>query len=304
MESIDRIWLAWRRLSARFLLVRLASIAASLVAAGGSVCFSQEAQDSKPTDPPKSEIRKEVIPRIQPRRLPLVPAVLQAHILQNADNGGLTIHGKLSRAELEEMLYGLLGGSRQAFRRLRREAIQRSIDRVDQVCKLNDSQKEKIDGSIEIDIARIESTITSLLSEIREDTPPEKKQAIYNNAWQRLRTMQQQDTLDQDALWKKVLHATLTAEQQKQLDEDEKRVEATRERSGKYRLLLLVQCKVGLTTPDRQRLLAFLLDPKHASIQSVSALFEALSELSDSQRNAILSEETFQAWKQQATARP
>ncbi|AMV33524.1 hypothetical protein VN12_15460 [Pirellula sp. SH-Sr6A] len=304
MESIDRIWLALRRLSARFLLVRLALIAASLVAAGGSVCFSQATQDSKPADPPKTEIRKEAIPRIQPRRLPLVPAVLQARMLQNADNGGLTIHGKLSRAELEEMLYGLLGGSRQAFRRLRREAIQRSIDRVDQVCKLNDSQKEKIDGSIEIDIARIESTITSLLSEIREDTPPEKKQAIYNNAWQRLRTMQQQDTLDQDALWKKVLHATLTAEQQKQLDEDEKRVEATRERSGKYRLLLLVQRKVGLTTPDRQRLLAFLLDPKHSSIQSVSTLFEALSELSDSQRNAILSEETFQAWKQQATARP
>jgi hypothetical protein len=301
MKSIDRAWQVQERLSVRFLLVVLASIAPFLAAASAPVCFSQPPIDSQPADPPKKELRKEAIPRLQPRR---IPAVLQARMLQNADNGGMTIHGKLSRAELEEMLYGLLGGSRQAFRRLRREAIQRSIDRVDQVCKLNDSQKEKIDGSIEIDIARIESTITSLLSEIREDTPPDKKQAIYNSAWQQLRTMQQHDTLNQDVLWKKVLHATLTSDQQKQLDDDEKRVEATRVRSGKYRLLLLVQRKVGLTTGERQSLLAFLLDPNHVSIQSVPALFEALSELSDSQRTAILSDESFQAWKQQATARP
>jgi hypothetical protein len=230
--------------------------------------------------------------------------VLQARLLQNAENGGMTIHGKLTRAELEEMLYGLLGGSRQAFRRLRREAIQRSIDRVDQVCQLSDSQKEKIDGSIDIDIARVESKITSLLSEIREDTPPEKKQAIYNSAWQNLRAMQQQDALDHDALWKKVLHSTLTPQQQKQLADDEERVEETRERSNKFRLLLLVQRKVGLTADERQNLLQYLLDPKQRAIQNLPMLFETLKQLSPSQRAAILTDESFRAWEQQTTIHP
>lgn len=245
-----------------------------------------------------------VLPKPALRRIPVVPALLQARLAQNADNGGMTIHGKLSRAELEEMLYGLLGGSRQAFRRLRRDAIQRSVDRVDQVCQLTPSQKEKIDGSIDIDIARIESKITSLLSEIRDDTTPEKKQAIYNSAWQSLRTMQQMDTLDQDALWKKVLHATLTTDQQKRLAEDELLIESRRERSSKYRLLLLAQRKVGLTSDERQKLLSFLLQPQNRSIETLSDFFETLKGLPATQRASILSDESFQAWAQQSTIYP
>lgn len=230
--------------------------------------------------------------------------ILQFRMVQIADNNVLTIHGKLSRAELEEMLYGLLGGSRQAFRRLRRDAIQRSVDRVDQVCELTPSQKEKIDGSIDIDIARIESKITSLLSEIRDDTAPEKKQSIYNNAWQTLRTMQQMDSLERDALWKKVLHATLTADQQKKLSDDELAVESRRARSSKLRLILLAQRKVGLTSDERQRLIPFLLDPQNQSIQTLSDFFEALKALPAAQRESLLSEESFQAWTQQSMIHP
>ncbi|XZE37032.1 hypothetical protein SH501x_002628 [Pirellulaceae bacterium SH501] len=261
-------------------------------------------QEKQGGERPDGERPQNVAPRPPLRRIPLVPAVLKARLAQNADNGGLTIHGKLSRAELEEMLYGLLGGSRQAFRRLRRDAIQRSVDRVDQVCQLTPLQKEKIDGSIDIDIARIESKITSLLSEIRDDTAPEKKQAIYNDAWQTLRTMQQTDTLDQDALWKKVLHATLTTDQQKRLSEDEQIVEAKRERSSKFRLLLLAQRKVGLTSDERKNLLPFLLHPQNQSIQTLSDFFEALKALPAEQRDALLSEESFQAWTQQSMIHP
>jgi hypothetical protein len=116
--------------------------------------------------------------------------------------------------------------------------------------------------------------------------------------------MQQMDTLDQDALWKKVLHATLTADQQKRLVGDELLIESKRERSSKYRLLLLAQRKVGLTSDERQKLLSFLLQPQNRSIETLSDFFETLKGLPATQRASILSDESFQAWAQQSMIYP
>ena len=123
----------------------------------------------------------------QPRQAPA--ANVDDLLAVQVDPFGNTIHGKLSRGEMEDMLYGSLGGSRQAFRRMRRDTIQRYIDRIDNVCKLSEDQKNKIDQSIEIDIARTEAKVASLLSEIQDATPAAKKSAVYNEAWKSIHTM-------------------------------------------------------------------------------------------------------------------
>ncbi len=81
----------------------------------------------------------------------------------------------MDRDQLEELLYGTLGGSKQAFRRSKKESIQRHVDQIDQVCELSEDQLTKIQGAIEIEIARWESRITALLCEITPATEPTQK---------------------------------------------------------------------------------------------------------------------------------
>lgn len=165
---------------------------------------------------------------------------------------GDTIHARLSRGEMEEMLYGKLGGSRQAFRRLHRESIQRYIDRVDKVCGLDDLQKKKIDASIDIDIARTESMVASLLSELQETTAPARKKDIYDEAWASIHDHQAKQSLLDDSIWCKVLQSILTNDQLTKLEQDQHRIDRRTTDSKKHRMLLGMQRRLGLNASQRK----------------------------------------------------
>ncbi len=207
-----------------------------------------------------------------------------------ADAFGNNIHSKLSRGEMEDMLYGSLGGSRQAFRRMRRDTIQRYIDRIDNVCKLSDDQKNKIDQSIEIDIARTEAKVASLLSEIQDSTPGAKKSAIYNEAWKSIHTIQREQANDASSLWRKVLNSSLTTEQNTKLEDDQKRILAREVESKKLRLLLLVQRKLGMHAERRKALSEFLFRPENDSVLTLTDMKRVIAKLSDAERKALMTD--------------
>ncbi|MCE3019005.1 MAG: hypothetical protein ACK56W_18790 [Pirellula sp.] len=206
------------------------------------------------------------------------------------DPFGNNIHGKLSRGEMEDMLYGSLGGSRQAFRRMRRDTIQRYIDRIDNVCKLSDEQKNKIDQSIEIDIARTESKVASLLSEIQDSTPGAKKNAVYNEAWKSIHTIQREQANDASSLWRKVLKSSLTAEQNAKLEDDQKRILAREAEAKKMRLILLTQRKLGMHLAQRRAFSDFLFRPENNSVLTLSDIKNAIGKLSDTERKSLMTE--------------
>lgn len=207
-----------------------------------------------------------------------------------ADPFGNNIHGKLSRGEMEDMLYGSLGGSRQAFRRMRRDTIQRYIDRIDNVCKLSDDQKNKIDQSIEIDIARTESKVASLLSEIQDSTPGIKKNAVYNEAWKSIHTIQREQANDASSLWRKVLKSSLTSEQNAKLEDDQKRIAAREAEAKKLRLVLLVQRKLGMHLAQRRAFSDFLFRPENNSVLTLTDIKNAIGKLSDAERKSLMTE--------------
>lgn len=207
-----------------------------------------------------------------------------------ADPFGNNIHGKLSRGEMEDMLYGSLGGSRQAFRRGRRETIQRYIDRIDNVCKLSDDQKNKIDQSIEIDIARTEAKVASLLSEIQDSTPGAKKNAVYNEAWKSIHTIQRDQANDASSLWRKVLKSSLTAEQNAKLEDDQKRIVAREAEAKKLRLILLIQRKLGMHLAQRRAFSDFLFRPENNSVLTLTDIKNAIGKLPDAERKSLMTE--------------
>jgi hypothetical protein len=189
-----------------------------------------------------------------------------------------------------DMLYGSLGGSRQAFRRMRRDTIQRYIDRIDNVCKLSDDQKNKIDQSIEIDIARTESKVASLLSEIQDSTPGAKKNAVYNEAWKSIHTIQREQANDASSLWRKVLNSSLTAEQSAKLEDDQKRIVAREAEAKKFRLILLIQRKLGMHLAQRRALSDFLFRPENDSILTLTDIKNAIGKLSETERKSLMTE--------------
>jgi hypothetical protein len=178
----------------------------------------------------------------------------EARLNMGMGSGRDSIHGRLDRDQLEELLYGTLGGSKQAFRRSTKELIQRNIDQIHQTCQLTDEQMAKVQSAVEIEIARWESRITALLSEITPTTEPAVKQTIFTQAWSKVMEYHNEPKVSESTVWYKTLMSTLTPEQREKLLADQARIQAREWAVAKYKVLLLAQRAVGLTMAQRNAL--------------------------------------------------
>lgn len=191
-----------------------------------------------------------------------------------------SIHARLDRDQLEELLYGTLGGSKQAFRRSKKESIQRYVDQVDQVCDLSDEQLAKIQNAIDVEIARWESRITALLSEITPSTEPTQKQTIFTQAWSKALSFQNETKENETTVWYKTLVSTLTPEQLEKLAADREQMNIRERNVTRYRILLLAHRALGLSESQREALNGLLekhdKDLKLPQIRSIQQLYEYL----------------------------
>jgi hypothetical protein len=191
----------------------------------------------------------------------------------------------LDRNQLEELLYGTLGGSKQAFRRSKKESIQRYVDRVDQVCDLSDEQLAKIQSAIDVEIARWESRITALLSEITPSTEPTQKQSIFTQAWSKAMSFQNEPKETETTVWYKTLVSTLTPEQLEKLAADREQMKIRERNVTRYRILLLAHRSLGLTKAQREALNGLLekqsTAPQSEEINSLSQLHGLLKSHED-----------------------
>jgi hypothetical protein len=162
-----------------------------------------------------------------------------------------SIHARLDRDQLEELLYGTLGGSKQAFRRSKKESIQRYVDQVDQVCNLSDEQLTKVQSAIDVEIARWESRITALLSDITPSTEPTQKQTIFTQAWSKALEFQNEPKETEATVWYKTLVSTLTPEQLGKWAADREQMKIRERNVTRFRILLLAQRSLGLSKAQR-----------------------------------------------------
>lgn len=195
-----------------------------------------------------------------------------------------SIHARLDRDQLEELLYGTLGGSKQAFRRSKKESIQRYVDQVDQVCDLSDEQLAKIQNAIDVEIARWESRITALLSEITPSTEPTQKQTIFTQAWSKALSFQNETKENETTVWYKTLVSTLTPEQLEKLAADREQMNIRERNVTRYRILLLAHRALGLTKSQREALNTLLENKKNEprdEIRSLNQLYSFLATLNE-----------------------
>ena len=160
---------------------------------------------------------------------------------------------RMNRAQLEEYMYGSLGGSKVAFQKTKRESIRRELDRVHSICGLSELQWSKLNEAIEVDIQHIENRINSLLSGYDSRMTPQILQDMQSKVWQFASTVQS-EKLDKNAVWHKVLCSQLTKDQQEKIKADEKTKVANQARTEQLRILLGLQRKLGLNANQRAKI--------------------------------------------------
>lgn len=184
---------------------------------------------------------------------------------------------RMNRQQMEEYMYGSLGGSKAAFHKLKRESIRRELDRVNSICTLSEDQWSKLNEAIEVDIQHIESRITSLLSGYDGKMTPQMLQEMQQRVWQFASSLESKTT-DHNAIWHKVLKSQLTKEQLKLIDFDDAKKQANRNRTIYLKHLLSFQRKLGLSSNQRLKLEEWLKRDDYLHLDFQKLCFE----LSDS----------------------
>lgn len=160
---------------------------------------------------------------------------------------------RMNRQQMEDYMYGSLGGSKAAFHKLKRESIRRELDRVNSICELTDEQWSKLNEAIEIDIQHIENRITSLLSGHDGKMTPQLLQEMQQKVWQ-FAAQVQTEKADKNAVWHKVLNSQLTKEQTAKIKSDEDKKLANQSRTAQLKNLLSLQRKLGLNSVQRVKI--------------------------------------------------
>ena len=160
---------------------------------------------------------------------------------------------RMNRQQMEEYMYGSLGGSKAAFQKLKRESIRRELDRVHSICNLTDEQWSKLNEAIEVEVQHIENRITSILSPYDGKMTPQLLQEMQQKVWQFASSVQS-EKVDKKAVWHKVLMSQLTKEQSEKIKGDESRKLSNLKRTNQLRSLLSLQRKLGLNSAQRAKI--------------------------------------------------
>lgn len=159
---------------------------------------------------------------------------------------------RMSRQQMEEMLYGSLGGSKVAFHKLRRESIRRQLDRVDSVCGFTESQWLKLNEAIEVDIQQIETKIANLMSSFEAKMTPQRLQEMQQKFWQFANQVNNEKEVD--GVWRKVLRSQLTKEQTVKVEADKEILAANLMRTERHKVYLMLQRRLGLSASQRREI--------------------------------------------------
>ena len=169
---------------------------------------------------------------------------------------------RMNRQQMEEYMYGSMGGSKAAFHKLKRESIRRELDRVNSICKLTDEQWSKLNEAIDLDIQHIENRITSLLSGYDGKMTPQMLQEMQQKISQFASSIESNKT-DRNLICYKVLKSQLTKDQSKLIESDDSRKRANLARTMYLRHLLSLQRKLGLSSNQRLKLEEWLKQEKN-----------------------------------------
>ena len=201
----------------------------------------------------------------------------------------------MNRQQLQESLFGALGGSESDFQKLKRESIRREIDRINVICNLTDEQMQKLTEAIEFDIEHLHAKIQKAMSLIDPKMTIQQFQQIRLDV-QKIGGIEASNVNQAGEIWGKVLRSMMTLEQKKKIEEDQGKVNANKVRTQQFKTLLSLQRKLGLTAVQRAAISTWLEQENKASLDFV-AICKSMAKTNDQElhltanQRAILSQQ-------------
>jgi hypothetical protein len=158
-----------------------------------------------------------------------------------------------------EQIYSSLGGSEAAFEQLHRRRVRLVLNRIELICGISETKREKVMASAELELQRLKADVQTLVSEAPKNPTQEEYHQFYQRIWRLIQTQQAAPWQNQrengpTSLWKKVLQTQLTADDDKQIKQDEKDRSAFAQEVTRIEVLLQVSRRLGLTQSQREKL--------------------------------------------------
>lgn len=165
---------------------------------------------------------------------------------------------EMDRGRWIDMVYGQLGGNEATFDQAYRRRVRLALNRIELICGISDSLREKVQATAELESQRLKADILTLIN----DAPLRLTQKQYSDFYQRIwkliqpyqSRMNQGNNQDNEALWRKVLKSQLDEKQQQQISEDAAKRTEYRENIQRLETVLKISRRLGLNRDQRNNL--------------------------------------------------
>jgi len=165
---------------------------------------------------------------------------------------------EMDRGRWIDMVYGQLGGNEATFDQNYRRRVRLALNRIDLICGISDTLREKVQATAELESQRLKADILTLIN----DAPTRLTQKQYSDFYQRIwkliqpyqSRMNQGNNQDGEALWRKVLTSQLDDKQQQKITEDATKRTAYREDVQRLETVLKITRRLGLSRDQRTNL--------------------------------------------------
>jgi len=178
-----------------------------------------------------------------------------AEIDDKQDRGRLI---EMDRGRWIDMVYGQLGGNEATFDQNYRRRVRLSLNRIDLICGISETLREKVQATAELESQRLKADILTLINDAPLRLTQQQYSDFYQRIWKLIQPYQSQmnqgNNQNGEALWRKVLTSQLNEVQQKQITEDAAKRTAFREDIQRLETILKISRRLGLSRDQRNNL--------------------------------------------------
>lgn len=190
-----------------------------------------------------------------------------------------------------DVIYSQLGGSESTFEQFQRRRARISLNRIELICGLDESIREKVQATADLEIQRFKTEVLTLASQAPRNPTQEEYQAFYNRIHKLTQKYQPRMLNKSDPfLWQKVLSTNLSETQQAAIKtETEKRTEY-RDQTIRLETVLRISRRLGLTSKQREKLLPYT-QSQPESWKTLERAWQTLQAFPEKEKQNLLTNE-------------
>lgn len=157
-----------------------------------------------------------------------------------------------------EMAFGNLGGSQANFEQSLKRRVRKVLNRIELLCGLPESLREKVTATADLEYQRLEAEITAMVIDAPRHPTQQQYQDFYQKLWaivepyRNANLVQAGDISKPQNLWQKVLYSHLNEDEKEIVKSDERKRLEQRNEVQRLETLMKLSRVLGLDSQQIQ----------------------------------------------------